>query len=199
MQHNLGWAILAGLGLALTPAMASAQNVSITRSVLTNLPYTLIYPAEMTASGGVDAPVTINHTSAPLQCELSVVPVEDTDWTAEAALDELDESEIATAWAGPLPGFSIVSKGTTEYQDATALAYEGTSTGSAMNIPLTLVHTEAVSSGRGYVLDCIFAADQAEQARPLVDFIIANFATRADADCCIGLNVTPEDEQSDLP
>lgn len=194
MRHNRGLAVLVGLGMAFSPMLAAAQSVSITRSVLTDLPYTLIYPSEMVASGGGDRPLTINHTSAPLQCDMSVVPVDDTDWTAESALETLDDGEIATAWAGPLPGFTVSSKGITAYQDAAALTYEGTSTGSAMDMPLTLVHTETVSSGRGYVLDCIYAAEQAAQARPLVDFIIANFATKADAECCIGADVAPEPE-----
>lgn len=195
MNHNKALAVLTGLGLALMPALAAAQSVNVTRSILTDLPYTLIYPAEMVATGGGDAPLTINHPDAPLQCEMSVVPVEDTDWSAEAALAGIDDGEIAAAWAGPLPGFSLSSKGLTSYQDATALTYEGTSTDSAMGVPLTLVHTETVSTGRGYVLDCIFAADQAEQARPLVDFIIANFSTRADAECCVGASPAPEPDQ----
>lgn len=195
MKQKKALALLAGLSLALTPVMAAAQSVNVTRSVLTGLPYTLIYPSEMVASGGGGDPLTINHTDAPLQCDLSVVPVDDTDWTAEAALSEIDEAEVATAWAGPLPGFSVSSKGLVAYQDATAISYEGSSTDSSMGIPLTLVHTESVAAGRGYVLDCIFAAEQAEQARPIVDFIIANFSTRADADCCVGATVAPVEEQ----
>lgn len=194
MKHKRVLAMLAGFGLALTPIMAAAQEINITRSVLTDLPYTLIYPAPMVASGGGDAPLIINHPDAPLQCDMRVVPVEDTDWSVQTALSALDDAEIASAWAETLPGFTVTSKGTSSYQDAEALTYEGTSTDSAMGMPLTLVHTEAVSSGRGYALDCIYAADQAAQARPLVDFIIANFATRADADCCVGATLVPEDE-----
>ncbi len=195
MKQFKASAVLAGMVLALSPVMAAAQSVKVTRSVLTDLPYTLIYPSEMVASGGMDAPLTINHTSAPLQCDLTVVAVDDTDWTAEAALSELNDGDIAASWSGPLPGFSIASKGLAAYQDATALTYEGTSTSSATGMPLTLVHTEAVSAGRGYVLDCIFDAAQAAEARPIVDFIIANFSTKADADCCIGATVAPESEE----
>ncbi len=70
--------------------------------------------------------------------------------------------------------------------------YEGTSESSPMNVPVTLVHTETVASGRGYALDCIYATSVAEQIRPLVDFIVANFATRSDAECCIGATAEPE-------
>ena len=65
------------------------------------------------------------------------------------------------------------------------MIYEGTSTDSPMGIPLTIVHTETVSDGLGYALDCLFDTTQAEQARPIVDFIIANFSTSAEAECCV--------------
>lgn len=181
------------LGLVLTPTLAAAQNVSVARSVLPTLPYTLIFPEPMTASGGGGDPVTVNHPDAPLQCDMNVVPVEDTAWTAESALAALDEAEVAASWAEIMPGFALASKGTTAYQDATALVYDGSSPESAMGMPLTLVHTETVSGGRGYVLDCLFATEQAEQVRPIVDFIVANFATRSDADCCIGATVSPQE------
>lgn len=194
MKFSPGAALFAGATFALAPALATAQEISITRSVLPEMPYTLIFPAEMQASGGGDEPVTINHPNAPLQCEMSVVAVEDTSWTAQSALDELDDERVATAWAETLPGFSVANKALTQYQDNTALSYDGTSTDSAMGMPLTLVHTETVSSGRGYTLDCIYATDQATQARPLVDFIIANFSTRADADCCVGMEPSQPDQ-----
>ena len=184
--------LLAGLGLALTPMLAAAQEISITRSVLTNLPYTLIYPSTMVASGGGDGPLTINHTSAPLQCELLVVAVEDAAWTPQVALNGLNDTELTEAWGQTLPGFALTSKGNVEFQDATALTYEGNSTDSPMDIPVTLVHTETVAAGRGYTLDCIYATEFAAEARPLVDFIIANFSTRADAECCVGTDPVPE-------
>ena len=184
MKHKSVLAMLAGLGLALSPVMAAAQTVNITRSEPNALPYTLIYPEAMEASGSGDAPLIINHPNAPLQCEMAVVPVEDTAWTAEAALSSLDDASVATAWSEALPGFGVSGKDVVAYQDGTALRYEGSSLGSAMGIPVTLVHAETVAGNGGYVLDCIYATDQAEQARPLVDFIIANFSTRADAECC---------------
>ena len=185
---------LAVLSLVLSPALALAQSVNVTRSVLPTQPYTLIFPDQMVASGGGEDPVTINHPEAPLQCDMRVVPVEDTNWTAENALGALDDSEVAASWAEIMPGFVLGTKGTTPYQDATALIYDGSSPESAMGVPLTVVHTETVSNGRGYVLDCLYATDQAEQARPIVDFIIANFATRSDAEFCIGATVAPEPE-----
>lgn len=187
MNLRLATGCLAALSLGFMPAVAFAQSVNATRSILPDQPYTLIYPVEMVASGGAGAPLTINHPNAPLQCTLSVVPVEDTGWTAEAALASLNDSDVAASWATNFPGFTLGTKSTTPYQSATALIYEGTSTDSPMGQPLTIVHTETVDAGRGYALDCMYATDVAADARPLVNFIIANFSTRADAECCIGV------------
>ena len=173
---------LVAAALALVPTFAVAQEITITRSEDTARPFTLIHPAIMEASGGGEAPVTINHPQAPLQCELAIVPVEDTSWTAEIALGALDDEAIAQAWAETLPGFGVSDRGTTQYQDGTALIYEGTSIGSDIGASLTLVHAETVSAGLGYALDCLYTADQAQNARPIVDFIIANFSTRLDAE-----------------
>jgi len=193
MQH-ISVATLATLGVVLAPSLAAAQSVNVTRSILPTLPYTVIYPEGMIASGGGGDPLTINHPDAPLQCDLTVVPVEDTGWTADAALGALDEAEVVAAWSDIMPGFALGTKGTVPYQDATALVYEGSSPESSMGVPLTVVHTETVANGRGYVLDCLYGSEQAKQIRPIVDFIIANFATRSDAECCIGAEVAPDQE-----
>lgn len=179
---------------ALLPTGVFAQSsMNVTRSILPDQPYTLIYPAVMTASGGGAEALTINHPDAPLQCNLQVIPaVEDTGWTPDSALAEFDDAKVAATWTESFPGFSVASKGTTAYQSGPALIYEGQSTGSPMGVPLTIVHTETVDTGRGYVLDCLFATSVADKAHPLVDFIIANFSTKADADCCVGAEVVPE-------
>lgn len=192
MRSKRFLAIVGGLGAAAMPVVALGQSVNVTRSIFADQPYTLIYPETMTAAGGAGEPLTINHPNAPLQCDLSVVPVEDADWTADSALSGLDADAVTSAWSESFPGFTLGNSGTTQYQDATALYYEGTSESSPMQMPITLVHTETVASGRGYALDCIYATAVAEQVRPAVDFIIANFSTRSDADCCVG--VTPETE-----
>jgi hypothetical protein len=196
MMKHAAMAGLAVLGLVLCPTFAAAQSVSVTRSILPDSPYTLIFPEPMIVASNSMEPVmvTINHPEAPLQCDMSVVPVEDTGWTAEGALGALNDADIAASWSEIMPGFALASKGTVPYQDATALIYDGSSPESSMGVPLTVVHTETVSNGRGYVLDCLYATAEAERARPIVDFIVANFATRSDADCCIGAEVAPEEE-----
>lgn len=197
MRSKRFLAVVAGLGALAMPVAALGQSVNVTRSIFADQPYTLIYPEGMVAVGGAGEPLTINHPDVPLQCDLSVVPVEDTGWTAEAALAGLDAAEVTAAWSETFPGFTLGNSGTKPYQDATALYYEGTSESSPMNVPISLVHTETVASGRGYALDCIYATSAAEQVRPAVDFIVANFSTRSDADCCVG--VTPETEAAPTP
>jgi hypothetical protein len=166
---------------SLMPVTAFAQSLTVTGSPLPDQPYTLIYPDVMVSSGEIGGPLTINHPGAPLQCVLTVVPVDDTTWTAEGALAALDDAAVTQGWGETLPGFVLGPKGTTQFQSNTALIYEGTSTDSAQGVPLTIVHTETVDSGNGYTLDCIYSTAEAEQARPLVDFIIANFSTKQDA------------------
>lgn len=178
---------LAAISMGVMPGAAFAQSVNLTRSILADQPYTLIYPDAMVASGEAGGPLTINHPDAPLQCDLSIVPVEDTGWTPENALASLVDTDVVAGWSDTFPGFVLGPKGTTAYQSNPALIYEGTSTDSPMGVPLTIVHTETVDNSRGYALDCLFATEVAAQARPIVDFIIANFSTRADAECCIGV------------
>ena len=194
MKRSGFLAAMITLGMGLAPAVVFAQSVSISRSILPDLPYTVIYPEDMTVTGGTDTPLVLNHPNAPLRCDISIVPVEDTTWTAEAALGALNPDDVTAAWSESLPGFSLVTSGLVDFQDAKALSYEGTSNDSSMSMPLTLVHAETVSNGRGYAMDCVYATDATAGARPIVDFIIANFATRADADCCIGATVDPEPE-----
>lgn len=178
---------LAALSLSLLPVAAFGQSVNVTRSILANEPYTLIYPGAMTAAGGDGQPLTINHPDTPLQFDLTVVAVDDTGWTPESALASLVDADIVAGWSETFPSFALGTKSITAFQSGPALMYEGTSTESPQGVPLTIVHTETVDNGRGYALDCLFATEYAEQTRPLVDFIIANFSTRSDAECCIGV------------
>lgn len=172
-------ACVAALSMSLLPVAAHAQAVvTMTGSPLPDQPFTLIHPAEMIVSGGPGEPVTINHPAMPLQCILRVVPVEDTGWTAEGALAALDEAAVTQGWGQSVPGFALTSKSTTAYQSNAALRYEG---GNQGDEAVTVVHTETVDTGNGYTLDCIYGNAAAEQARPLVDYIIANFSTKQDA------------------
>jgi len=172
-------AVLA-LSLSLVSVTAFAQNLAITGSPLPDQPYTFIYPDVMVTSGELGGPQTINHPGLPLQCVLTVVPVEDTTWTAEGALADLDPNTVAAGWSESFPGFTLGTSLVTRYQSSPALQYEGTSTGGDQG-PITLVHTETVEAGNGYTLDCFYATEMAAEARPVVDAIIANFSTKLDA------------------
>ena len=199
MRQHPTLGLAAGLLLGVLPGVAMAQSVSISRSVLENQPYTLIYTDPMVASGGLDAPVVINHPDAPLQCSMSIVPVEDSDWSAETALSSLDDGEVVAGWAETFPGFTLGNKAVVAYQSGPALLYDGTSTDSPMGMPLTIVHTETVNGARGYTLDCFYDTAGETQLRPLVDFIIANFSTAADAGCCIGAQPAPAEDEAVTP
>lgn len=192
IRRRIGCVVLAA-ALAV-PVAATAQSVNVTRSILEHQPYTLIYPEAMVASGAAGEPLTINHPDAPLQCTLVILPVEETGWTPQQALADLDDAAITAQWQETFPGFTLGESATVAYQSTDALIYEGTSTDSPMGMPITLVHTETVDSGRGYILDCLYATEVAANARPIVDFIIANFSTRSDASCCIGAEPVEEQE-----
>lgn len=172
-------AILA-FSLSLMPVAAYAQNLAVTGSPLPDQPYTFIYPDVMAISGELGGPQTINHPALPLQCVLTVVPVEDTGWTADGALAALDPAAVASGWNDTFPGFALGTSRVTAYQSNPALQYEGSGTGGEQGA-ITLVHTETVDAGNGYTLDCFYATDVAAEARPIVDSIVANFSTRQDA------------------
>lgn len=169
---------LVALSLSLLPV--AAQDLAIEGSPLPDQPYTLIYPDVMVKSGELGGPVTINHPTLPLQCVLTVVPVDDTGWTAEGALAALDPTAIAAGWQESLPGFTVLESKITAYQSGPALLYQGTSQGET-GTTVTLVHTETVDGGNGYALDCFHGTEEGLEAGPIVDAIIANFATRQDA------------------
>ena len=171
---------LFALSVSLLPVAVFAQNLAITGSPLPDQPYTLIYPDVMVTSGEIGGPQTINHPGLPLQCVLTIVPVEDTSWTAEGALAALDPATVAAGWNETFPGFTLGTSQISNYQSNPALQYEGTSPGTEGG-PITLVHTETVDTGNGYTLDCFYATEVAAEARPVVDSIIANFSTKQDA------------------
>nr|WP_295890211.1 hypothetical protein [uncultured Devosia sp.] len=171
---------LLALSLCGLPVAAIAQEAGVSGSPLPDQPYTLFYPEVMVTSGEPGGPLTINHPTLPLQCVLTVVPVEDSGWTAEGALAALDATAVAAGWSETFPGFTLGDSRVTSYQSNPALQYEGTSEGSEGG-PITLVHTETVDTGNGYTLDCFYATEMAADARPVVDSIIANFSTEQDA------------------
>lgn len=179
-------ALLAVAAIALPVTEAAAQSLSLTRGRDPAKPYTVIFAPEFAATAGEgDTALVLTHNSVPLQCSLIVVPVEDSGWTAEGALATFDRAAIESGWQQGFPGFSVSEQRVVSFQNATALQYAGDSFGSPGGEAVHIVHAETVDDGRGYVVECLTPVRAKEAARPLVDFIIRNFSTRADAQCCV--------------
>ena len=185
--HSAAVAILfAGLG---TPAFAQDQII-IDRGLTEELPYTAAYPDVLrTVDDGSTATIlTLQHPDAPLQCDVFVVPGASDGWSAQGALDSLDIAGIEATWIPDFPGFKVTGQSLAQFASGPALFYEGQSEGSPLGIPLDIVHAEAVDAGRTYAIECLIGKDIAADARPMIDFLIANFSTRSDGQCCINPN-----------
>lgn len=183
------WICLARAGLCCALALVSfpalAQSLKITRSTVGERPFTLIYPDSFNAANGTNGvTLTISHDEAPLQCNLIVAPLEGSTWTADDALANFDPTVIETGWQADFPGFSVNDRSIVAFQGTPALLYEGSSLGSPAGVPTRIVHAETVDQDRGYIFECIMADQISGEARPLVDFLIANLSTKSDANCC---------------
>lgn len=186
-----GWrgaAILATFAALSTQGRAQDQTqVVIDRGLTEDLPYTAIYPNVLRSvdDGSPATILTLQHPDAPLQCDAFAVDGAEAGWTAETALSKLDVPGIEATWTPDFPGFKVVAQGITQFASGPALLYEGESDNSPLEIPLRIVHAEAVDGGRTYAIECLMAKSIAAEARPLVEFFIANFSTRSDGQCCI--------------
>jgi len=189
---RLEWTRCAALVLAVASSagLALAQDqaqVVIDRGLTEDLPYTAIYPSVLRSvdDGSPATILTLQHPDAPLQCDAFAVAGAEPDWTADAALSKLDVAGIEATWAPDFPGFKVVAQSVTRFASGPALLYEGESDNSPLGIPLRIVHAEAADAGRTYAIECLMEKSIAADARPLVDFFIANFSTRSDGQCCI--------------
>lgn len=187
-------AVLFALSAISAPTLAQDQpQVVIDRGLTEDLPYTAIYPDILRSvdDGSPATILTLQHPEAPLQCDAFAVQGAEGSWSAEAALGKLDILGIEATWIPDFPGFKVVSQGLTRFASVPAILYEGESDNSPLGIPLRIVHAEAVDGGRTYAVECLMGKSVAVEARPLVDFVIANFSTRSDGQCCIN----PADER----
>jgi len=182
-------ALVAALSVVGGPVLAQENQVQmiIDRGLTDDLTYTVIYPNVLQSidDGNAETILTLQHPAAPLQCDFFAVPGAADGWTAEAALEALDAPGIESTWAPNFPGFTISSRGTTRFASGPALLYEGRSDNSPFNVPMSIVHAEAVEGGRTYAIECLMDQAIAGEARVMVDFIIGNFSTRSDGQCCI--------------
>jgi hypothetical protein len=186
-----GFALASAFCILLAPVVAQDQmQVVIDRSLTEEIPYTLIYPSVMPSidDGSTDTILTISRPDIFAQCDLIAVPDADAAWSAQAALEKLDVAGIESNWTPAFPGFRITDQAVNRIASGDALVYRGSSASSPLSIPANVVHVEVVDSGRRYTLDCVY--DQAFDAdtRPVIDFIIANFSTRSDGECCVGVD-----------
>lgn len=181
------------LALSASVAMPLAQDqtqVVIDRGLTEDLPYTAIYPSVLRSvdDGSPATILTLQHPDAPLQCDVFAVPGAEADWTADSALDKLDVAGIEATWAPDFPGFKVVAKSVTQFASGPALLYEGESDNSPLGVPLRIVHAQTIAGGLTYAIECLLEKSIAGNARPLVDFVIANFSTHSDGECCIPID-----------
>jgi hypothetical protein len=176
---------------ASVPFHAIAQDqpqaeIKSDRGLTEDRPYTVFYPDVLNVEddGSETTVITLRHPDAPLQCDVLIVDGAAAEWDAQGALAALDRSVVEAIWLPDFPGFQLTSQGVTQFQSGPALIYEGQSTGSPLGVPLSIVHAEANDGGRSYAVECLTELSVAADARPMVDFILANFSTRSDGTCC---------------
>lgn len=183
---RLAAAAAAAIALS-TAAFAQSGQVVIDRGLTEDLPYTAIYPDVLQTfdDGNPDTILTLRHPGAAVQCDVFAVPGAKDGWSAEEALQNLDVAGIESTWGPDFPGFKITGQSVVRLASGPALFYEAQSDNSPLSLPLSIVHAEAVDGGRTYAIECLIDRAVAADARPMVDFIIANFSTRSDGQCCI--------------
>src|SRR5690606_25489272 len=127
--------------------------------------------------GNSETILTVQHPNALLQCDFFSVPGAPEGWSAEGAVANLDIAGIEATWAPSFPGFSLTGQQVARFASGPALLYVGQSESSPMGPGVEVVHAEAVDAGRTYAVECLMDRAVAAEARPMVDFIIANFST----------------------
>jgi hypothetical protein len=168
-------------------AQSEPVQVVIDRGLTDDVPYTAIYPDALQSvdDGSSETILTIRHPGALLQCDFFSVAGAPSNWTADAALASLDVAGIESSWAPNFPGFKLSGQKLASFASGPALFYEGQSDSSPMGPGVSIVHAETVVGGRSYAVECLVDRGVAEGARPMIDFIIANFSTSSDGQCCI--------------
>lgn len=182
-------AFAAVLGMLCAPVLAQEAPVQmiIDRGLTEDLPYTAIYPNVLRSidDGSSETILTVQHPDALLRCDFFAMPGAPGGWSAESALSSLDVAGIEASWVPNFPGFRLGNQSIARFSSGPALFYEGQADSSPMGPPVSVIHAEAVDGGRTYAVECLVDRNVAVDARPMIDFIIANFSTRSDGQCCI--------------
>lgn len=181
--------LLSALVLATTPPVLAQDKVAmqVVQGTTPERPFTVIYPDvfESVDDGSDVSVLTLRHPDAVMQCDALIQDGANVEWSAERALETLDVDGIVKTWAPDFPGFRLTAQSVSSFQSGPALLFEGESDDSPLGVPLKVVHAEAVDGGRYYALECLVERSAADDARPMVNFIIANFSTRSDGTCCV--------------
>ena len=169
-------------------------TVQVSRGLTPERPYTVIYPnnLQLVEDGDDITVATLEFPGAPFQCDAMVAEGGAADWTADAAVTGLDRAGTEAGWIEQFPGFAISTVETVAFQSGPALFYQGASTTSPLGGPATIFHAEAVDAGRTYIYECLADTAIPGEAKALVNFLFANFSTRADGECCTDPAAKPE-------
>ena len=135
--------------------------------------------------GNEESVLTLQHAEAPIQCDVLVADGAAEGWSADSALSGFDRAAVESTWRSDFADFTITAQQLTGFQSGPALYYEGEARQSPMGFPVKVMHAEAADGGRTYIFECIMDLALAEETRPVVQFMIANFSTRSDAECCV--------------
>jgi hypothetical protein len=175
---------------AIAPGAVFGQSdvtVNIDRGVLEIRPFTAIYPQSFrqVEDGSEVTVLTLQHNEAPIQCDVLIAERQAGEWNAEAALVSFDQNAVEATWRADFPDFAITAQRLTSFQSGPALYYEGEAQESPLGFPVKIVHAEAVDQGRTYIFECLMELALAAEAVPTIEFMITNFSTRSDAECCV--------------
>ncbi|MGV3650177.1 MAG: hypothetical protein ACO1OK_02035 [Devosia sp.] len=187
MRHPIVIALT--LICATGPVLAQDVTVNIDRGVLETRPFTAIYPQsfQQVDDGNAVTVLTLQHNEAPIQCDVLIADGQTEGWTAESALSSFDRGAVETTWREQFPDFAVTESGTRDFQSGPALYYEGEAQQSPLGFPVRIAHAEAADQGRTYIFECLMDLAIAEESETAIAFMIANFSTRADAECCAAL------------
>lgn len=171
---------------AVSASAAVAQdtiNVEVTRGLDT--PFTLIYPDSMEAITPTDGAIaSIQHREATLQCDIFRAEQPDAGWNADEVAAAFDVAPQEEFWGETFPGFTIETVDTVQFQSGTAVRYVGQSTDSPWGGPAWIEVAEATDDGFAYSFECI--SDAALDTDALVAFMMQNFSTNSEGECCVG-------------
>jgi hypothetical protein len=184
-----GAILLAALAMVAVPPVSAQEQVQmvVVQGQTPERPFTVIYPdvLEVVDDGSDVTVLTLRHPNAVMQCDAMVQDGAGSGWSAESALENLDVDGIVSTWSPDFTGFKVTGQSISQFQSGPALMFEAESDSSPLGVPLKIIHAEATDGGRFYAIECLVERGAANDARPMVDVIIANFSTRSDGTCCV--------------